>query len=98
MINKIDKIFNKEIEEYLVSLGMNIEDINKLRNKKVKEYAISILHKVIEAIESNDLDSIQEYLSYSPSGDDMGCDNTFIDFGGVAGSSMDIKDLFQYLS
>ena len=69
-----------------------------MQKDKIKQYAISVLNEVIEAIESNNYASIRQYLSFSPSGDCMGDDNTFIDFGGIAGYRMDIEDLFQYLS
>lgn len=95
---KKDKIFDEEVKSYLIELGMEEEEIEITRRKKLKEYAISTLNKVIEAIESNNYDSIKQYLSYSPSGDCMGCDNAFIDFGGITDWRLDIEDLFQYLS
>jgi hypothetical protein len=94
----MDKIFDYKIKEYLVELGMEEEQIDNLRKKKLKEYSIYVLNKVIEAIESNNIDLIEKYLDFSPAGDDMGLDNTFIDFGGISGYRMDIRELFEYLN
>lgn len=101
---KKDKIFDQEIQSYLIELGIEKEQIDKLSKKKLKEYAIFVLNKVIEAIESRNYASIKQYLSYSPAGDCMGCENTFINFGGIvygtqedAEGAMDIEALFNIL-
>ena len=94
----MEKIFDNKFKSYLIELGMEDEQIESLRKKKLRDYAISILNEFIEAIESNNYASIKKYLSYSPSGDCMGSDNAFIDFGGITDWSIDIEDLFLYLS
>jgi uncharacterized protein (UPF0297 family) len=91
-----DKIFCRDVREYLIELGMEAEQIEAIRKKKIKEYAISVLNKVIEAIESEDYNSIEQYTRFSPSGDCMGDENTYIDFGGIANITLDIEELFKY--
>jgi hypothetical protein len=93
-----DKIFDEDVKSYLLELGMEEKQIYQLRKKKVKEYAIFVLNQIIEAIEDKDLKSIQKYLCWSPAGDCMGENNTFINFGKIAGWDLDIEDLFQYLT
>ena len=101
---KKDRIFDEDIVSYLIELGIEKSQIAELKSKKIKEYAIFVLNKVIEAIKSNDYDSIKQYLSFSPAGDCMGCENTYIDFGGIvygtredADQTMDIEELFYNL-
>jgi hypothetical protein len=94
----MDKIFDSEIKEYLIELGIEEEQVENLRKKKLKEYSIYVLNKVIEAIESNNIDLIEKYLDFSPAGDDMGRENTFIDFGGISGYRLDIRELFEWLN
>ena len=93
-----DKIFDKEVIEYIADLGINTDSIDRLQKKKLKEYSISVLKEIINAIEKNDFSLIKKHLAYSPAGDCMGKDNAFIDFGAVTGSIMDIEDLVYYLT
>jgi hypothetical protein len=93
-----DKIFDEDVIEYITDLGINTDSIDKLQKKKVKEHSISVLKEIIKAIEENDFSSIKKYLVYSPAGDCMGYNNTFINFGEVTGSNMDIEDLAYYLT
>jgi hypothetical protein len=93
-----DKIFDKEVIEYIADLGINTDDIDRLQKKKLKEYAISVLKEITNAIEQDNFSLIKKHLVFSPAGDCMGYDNTFIDFGKVTGSTMDIEDLVYYLT
>jgi len=93
-----DKIFDKEVIEYIADLGINTDDIDRLQKKKLKEHSISVLKEIINAIEENNFSLIKKHLVFSPAGDCMGYDNTFIDFGKVTGSTMDIEDLVYYLT
>ena len=72
--------------------------VEKALKKKVKEHSISVLKEIINAIEENNFSLIKKHLVFSPAGDCMGYDNTFIDFGKVTGSTMDIEDLVYYLT
>jgi hypothetical protein len=96
-----DKIFCEDVKHYLLDLGMKEEAVDELRVKKLKAHAISVLKEFIQAIESNDYQAIQKYLCDSPAGDNthmVGWDNTFINFGLISNSAMDIADVINYIS
>lgn len=94
----MEKIFDKEVENYLKESGVADEEINRIKYKKYKQGMLDIVSDVKIAIEKEDIGYIRNNISFSPAGDDMGEDNTFIDFGSITGESyIDINDAFSYL-
>jgi hypothetical protein len=60
----------------------------------LKEHTIKTLNTVIKAIENDaDYPVIQEMTAYSPAGDGMGCDNSFINFGFSEKEPLDIMEV-----
>ena len=94
----MDKIFDPEVEKYLLECGMSQEQINKVKYTKCKENAINLLKKVITLLQNSEYEEIVELTAYSPAGDDMGCDNDYINFGSCYGTTeSDILSLCGYL-
>ena len=79
----MDKIFEKETEEYLISFGVSKDEINKIKFEKGKKGVISILKAVTSLIEGDKFEEVAKYTAYSPAGDDMGIDNCYINFSSV---------------
>ena len=87
----MDKIIYKEYREYLIKDNMYkciteeaqkkvFKNINKEFKEILKMETIKKLQTVISLLESNSYKALKELLAESPSGDDMGCDNTYICF------------------
>lgn len=90
----MDKIFDKEVQEYLKSSGVSKKEINKIKFNKLKEFAVNRLKTIANLIEQDKFDEIKPFTQSSPSGDGYGCDNDFIDFSEVCGyNSLDIIEL-----
>ena len=72
-------------------------DINKLREdqyKALKEHIISVLDDIRNKVLHNDFQGIyNNFIEYSPSGDDMGLDNHFINFSWNDTDVLDIDDV-----
>jgi len=94
----MDKIFEKEVQEYLRTSGVSEKEINKIKFTKVKEFAINRLKTIVNLLENDKFDEISQYTTYSPAGDYMGCDNNYIDFSEIGGyESLDINQLSDEL-
>lgn len=94
----MDKIFDKEIYEYMENFGISRQEITKVQKEKLKSYAISVLMKVKLAIEQEDSEMIDYLIFQSRAGDGYESDNnTCIDFGGIINEevSLDIEQLFK---
>lgn len=65
----------------------------------LKEHVIKTLKKVLEAIENDTpyLD-VEKLTSYSPAGDGMGLDNSFINFGFSENEPLDIMEVVDRLA
>ena len=79
----MDKIFEIETEEYLLAAGVSHKEINKIKFNKGKEGVLNTLQLIIDLIKNDLFDEVSDYTEYSPAGDDMGCDNHFIDFASI---------------
>lgn len=76
-------------------------DIKNLADKKyevLKEHAINKLKEIIIFLENDELQYVANLLSFSPAGDDMGCDNYFIDFSYNTTEMMDLADILYKLA
>lgn len=97
----MEKIFDKKIQEYLKSAGVSEAEILKIQYDKIKEHVLHVLATVASLIEKESFDKIDKVVAYSPAGDEMGCDNYFIDFGEVLGDDsfdiIEVKDLLKRL-
>ena len=94
----MEKIFEKEVQEYLRTSGVSEKEINKIKFTKLKEFAINRLKTIANLIEKDKFDEIAKFTQFSPSGDDMGCDNNYIDFSEICGyGSLDILELASEL-
>lgn len=94
----MEKIFDKEVESYLMESGVCKLEIAKIKYNKLKYKSIEILENVIDLIKNDDLTKISKYVAYSPAGDGYGCENNYIDFGHIIGNEgLDIIDLVSIL-
>lgn len=93
----MEKIFEPETEQYLVSCGVSVKEINRLKFEAAKKDAITIIEKVLSHIKQNQFNKIEAYLESSPSGDGYGCDNMYITFSGCAPELEDISTLALFL-
>ena len=89
----MDKIFDKETEEYLLSAGVSQREIYKIKFNKGKEGVLKILKKITTLIEEEKFADVNSYLASSPAGDDMGCDNAFINFLSVFSTDPESEDI-----
>jgi len=80
----MEKIFEKEVELYLIDFGVSEQEIAKIKYNKYKEGMLHIAKKLVKAIEECDITFIKDHLSNSPAGDCMGIENTIIDFNSIA--------------
>ena len=98
-LTKMEKIFDKDVIEYLKEAGISSDEISKIQFNKLKEHALNLLKVVSDLIEKEEFDEIESYVGYSPSGDGHGLDNYFINFGSVLGDSvyLDIMGLCYQL-
>lgn len=94
----MEKIFEKEVQEYLRASGVSEKEINKIKFTKIKEFAINRLKTIVNLLENDKFNEISQFTAYSPSGDGMGWDNNYIDFSEIGGySSLDILELTSEL-
>lgn len=96
----MEKIFDDEVQEYLMNYGISEKEIDRLKFDKLKERSIKVLKDVITLLRNDHFDEVKQHTAYSPSGDDYGCDNNYIDFGFIVGrehEGMDISELCEML-
>jgi len=95
---KNNKIFDKDIVLYLLDTGVSENEIMKIQFKELKKSVIARLELIISIIKNDEFRNIKDYLEFSPSGDDMGCDNNFINFGDSVNKDIaDIKEVSYLL-
>lgn len=81
----MEKIFDEEVENYLKDTGVSRAERKRLKFNALKSRAVERLKKITTLLEANDYAEIKKFLRNSPSGDDMGCDNDYIEFGDIVG-------------
>ena len=97
------------IRNQILSELMDI-DVSTLATKQKQaliSHTIDVLNRVIDYIQGGNWEDVRSMLSYSPAGDDMGCDNNFIDFswtkrrhpseGHMIDSPLDLGDVIDTL-
>ena len=77
------KIYGKEVIEYLKEAGVSDIEIKRIKYNKLKKRVIERLKTITEMIENEEYDDVKNYLTVSPAGDGMGCENSYIDFSDI---------------
>lgn len=94
----LNKDFRKETLEYLIEAGVPETDAKELIKNKYKEtlreVVVQHLIDIANTISTKQYDVVKEFISFSPAGDECGCDNYFIDFSKVCGC----KDIGQVMN
>ena len=75
-----NKIFDKEVERFLLDAGVTLQEVNRIKFNKGKEGVLQILEEIIEHIKCDSFDRVAMYTKHSPDGDGYGLDNKVIDF------------------
>lgn len=61
-------------------MRMQPEDLAGKQHDALKAATLSILANITKMIKTEQYADIPQFLSHSPGGDDMGCDNDYIEF------------------
>lgn len=94
----MEKIFDPEVENYLINAGVSLKEINKIKYESLKLYIIDVLKRVIDIVDKENFDLLKEYIFESPAGDGYGLDNNCIEFGGIMGKNdIDIYEAIEQL-
>jgi len=75
-------------------------DVHNLAHRQyaaLKNHATTLLGLVTKLIREDDYDTLLEYISFSPAGDDMGTEHHFIDFEINSKEETDIGDVIEKL-
>ena len=75
-------IFKKGVEEYLLESGVSEKEIKGIKFKELKKDTIETLERVLRLLKEDKFDDIEDITDFSPAGDGMGCDNSYISFNG----------------
>lgn len=101
----MENIFNSKFREELLNslkdAGIKESEADKIVNKRYKEAVkaavIAHLENIITYIEKDRVSDLNKVIGFSPAGDDMGCDNNYIDFTNICGLE-DIGDVIRVLN
>jgi len=95
----MEKIFNPDVEGYLLESGVSKKEIAKIKFNRLKELAIERLVEVENLLKTEKFDQIEKLTIHSNSGDGWGNENDFIDFGFIISEkgSLDILELCELL-
>ena len=78
-------------------LNIDPTEIYAKQFEALKTHALELLNDIYQALQKDDHNKIRKYLSHSPAGDDMGSDNSFIDFNFSREGYDDIEELMTML-
>lgn len=76
-------------------LNMTPESLAKEQHDILKQAAVNRLNEIISLIDEESYSKVESKLASSPAGDEMGCDNYYIDFSDIYGE--DINDVIEKL-
>ena len=93
----MDKIFEKEVQEYLKTAGVSEKEIKAIKLKQGKNAVLKLLVKIIKLIQDDNYSGVERLLEGSPAGDDTGSDNSYIDFGDCMDDIEDIGNACRRL-
>jgi len=79
----MEKIFDQEARKYLEEYGVTLTQIQRIKFDVLKKCAIERLELVTKHLKNDNFKAIENMLSYSPSGDSMGGENYYIEFGDI---------------
>jgi hypothetical protein len=87
-----------KINKHLINLlETDPDNLYRKQLDGLKEHAVNVLKNIINLIEKEEFTKIEDLTEYSPAGDDMGCNNNFINFspGGKEDDSWDIMEITE---
>lgn len=106
---KMEKIFDVEFRETLLSslkeAGIDEEKASSIVNKRyetalkkavLRKAVVNRLKYIATLIEEDKCEEVLRFISYSPSGDCMGCDNHYLNFSDISDRT-DIGDVLMGL-
>lgn len=77
-------------------LDTNIEQLKKDQFQALTEHVEKTLNEIVSLFKEKQFTTIRErFVEYSPAGDCMGCDNSFINFAWNEGERKDIEDILS---
>lgn len=85
----IDISFRRSLMDALMESGISEAESLKIVNKRYKEALLQAtverLELIIKLLKEGKYEVIENLCCFSPAGDDMGCNNTYINFMDVCG-------------
>ena len=87
-----------ESNQVKLVMEMSVETLAQSQHDILKSHVLETLSEISNIIKSENYNKIYAYLSNSPSGDGMGEDNYFIEFGYNEDKSMDIEQICVLLN
>jgi hypothetical protein len=96
-----EKIFDPEVEKYLKSAGVSEKEINRMKFEAMQKECIKILNEALNCFTGKPKpETLRLLCDYSPAGDEMGCDNNFLDFKNAIGykEPVDILEAINILT
>lgn len=77
-------------------LDTNIDQLKKDQLEALTEHVEKTLNEIVFLFKERQFTTIrQRFVEYSPAGDDMGCENNFINFAWNEGEIKDIEDILS---
>ena len=61
-------------------MGIDANNLKERQYEALKAHMLSVLNGFVKQLEADNMEACYAFLDYSPSGDCMGCENTFINF------------------
>ena len=74
------KIYDNTVQEYLKENGVSDIEISRIKYRELRKMTIDTLKQVLQLITNEQYELIP--TQFSPAGDGMGDDNTYISFSG----------------
>ena len=81
-------------------LNLDIKNLKREQYRALKKHTINRLEEIINYLKVDDLEGVLNMMKYSPSGDEMGCDNYFINFSfkeDYDENPMDLMDIIDLM-
>lgn len=78
-------------------LKVDADTLKKQQFEVLKQAVVEHIERVRNLVQQEEWESIEGLLSFSPSGDCMGCDNHYISFDHLVGRDADISEVIEKL-
>lgn len=85
------------MSEIKTIMELSVNTLAQQQHVLLKKHVLKILEEVKQHISNENYEKVEDYLSFSPSGDGYGCANYYIDFG-WGEEELDIQDICDKLS